>query len=100
MLNQPPKFDFHYVVYLKSDPAKEPIAVGDSALRTLADASFKTGRPKADFELRSCGSLPDCLARCRKKRTSSSVPFTALHRIAERRDQGGFGDALTGRGVR
>ena len=62
MLNQPPKFDFHYVVYLKSDPAKEPIAVGDSALRTLADASFKTGRPKADFELRSCGSLPDCLA--------------------------------------
>jgi hypothetical protein len=51
MLNQPPKFDFHYVVYLKSDPAKEPIAVGDSAPGTLAGAAHKTGRPKADFEL-------------------------------------------------
>jgi len=36
---------------LKSDPAKEPIAVGDSAPGTLADAAHKTGRPKADFEL-------------------------------------------------
>jgi hypothetical protein len=31
--------------------AKEPIAVGDNAPRTLADAAHKTGRPKADFEL-------------------------------------------------
>lgn len=51
MLNQPPKFDFHYVVYFKDDPAKEPIAVGDSAPGTLADAARKTGRPKSDFEL-------------------------------------------------
>jgi len=51
MLNQSPKFDFHYVVYLKSDPAQESIAVGDSAPGTLADAAHKTGRPKADFEL-------------------------------------------------
>jgi hypothetical protein len=37
---------------LKIDPAQEPITVGDSALGTLADAVHKTGRPKADFELR------------------------------------------------
>jgi hypothetical protein len=37
---------------LRTDPAKEPIAVGDCAPRTLADASHKTGRPKSDFELR------------------------------------------------
>jgi hypothetical protein len=52
MFNRLPEFDFHYVVYLKTDPAKEPIAVGDSAPRTLADAAHKTGRPKTDFELR------------------------------------------------
>lgn len=51
MLNRPPEFDFHYVVYLKTDPAREPIAVGESAPRALADAANKTGRPKADFEL-------------------------------------------------
>ena len=51
MLNKKPEFDFHYVVYAKDDPAQEPIAVGDSAPRTLADASHKTGRPKSDFEL-------------------------------------------------
>jgi hypothetical protein len=37
---------------LKIDPAQEPITVGDSALGTLADPVHKTGRPKADFELR------------------------------------------------
>jgi hypothetical protein len=36
---------------LKDDPAKEPIAVGDSASGTLADAAHKTGRRKEDFEL-------------------------------------------------
>jgi len=52
MLNKIPEFDQYYVAYLKDDPAKEPILVGDSAPASLADASRKTGRPKQDFELR------------------------------------------------
>jgi len=52
MLNEIPEFDLYYVAYLKDDPAKEPIAVRDSAPRTFADAAHKTGRPKEDFELR------------------------------------------------
>jgi len=30
MLNEIPEFDLYYVAYLKSDPAQEPIAVGES----------------------------------------------------------------------
>jgi hypothetical protein len=52
MLNQIPEFEDYYVVYLKDDPAKEPILVGDSAPASLADASRKSGRPKQDLELR------------------------------------------------
>jgi hypothetical protein len=43
--HQVSKFDPHYLVYLKSDPAKEPIAVGDSVPGTLADGAHKTARP-------------------------------------------------------
>jgi hypothetical protein len=35
------EFDPHYACYLKSDPAKELIAIGDSASGTLADAAHK-----------------------------------------------------------
>jgi len=52
MLNQIPEFEDYYALYLKDDPAKEPILVGDSAPAALADAARKTGRPKQDFELR------------------------------------------------
>lgn len=52
MLNKIPEFEDYYAVYLKDDPVKEPILVGDSAPAALADASRKTGRPKQDFELR------------------------------------------------
>lgn len=45
------KFDPHSLVYLKSDPAKEPIAVGDSAAATLVDAAHKTDRLESEFEL-------------------------------------------------
>ena len=41
-----------YVAYLKDDPAKEPISASYSALGALAEAAHKTGRAKADFELR------------------------------------------------
>jgi len=40
------------VAYLKDDPAKEPIAANYSAPGVLAEAAHKTGRAKADFELR------------------------------------------------
>ena len=52
MLNKIPEFDHHYVAYLKDDPAKEPIAASYSAPGVLAEAAHKTGRAKADFELR------------------------------------------------
>ena len=41
-----------YVAYLKDDPAKEPVATSYSAPGVLAEATHKTGRAKADFELR------------------------------------------------
>ncbi len=52
MLHNIPEFDLCYVAYLKDDPAKEPIAVSYSAPGVLAEAAHKTGRAKADFELR------------------------------------------------
>jgi hypothetical protein len=47
-----PEFEDYYALYLKDDPAKEPILVGDSAPAALADAARKIGRPKHDLELR------------------------------------------------
>ena len=46
------QFDLYYVAYLKDDPAKEPIATSSSAPGVLAEAAHRTGRAKADFELR------------------------------------------------
>jgi hypothetical protein len=47
-----PEFDLYYVAFLKDDPAKEPIAASYSAPGVLSEATHKTGRAKADFELR------------------------------------------------
>jgi hypothetical protein len=55
MLNKIPEFDYFYVTYLKDDPAKEPIAASYSAPGVLTEAAHKTGRAKADFELREIG---------------------------------------------
>ena len=53
MLNKTPELDHYYVAaYLKDDPAKEPITASYSAPGVLAEAAHKTGRAKADFELR------------------------------------------------
>jgi hypothetical protein len=52
MLEKIPEFDLYYVAYLKSDPAKEPVAASYSAPGVLSEAAYKTGRAKADFELR------------------------------------------------
>jgi hypothetical protein len=52
MLNKIPEFDLYYVAYLKDDPAKEPVATSSSVPGVLAEAAHKTGRAKADFELR------------------------------------------------
>jgi hypothetical protein len=52
MLNKIPEFDLYYIAYLKDDPAKEPVATSYSAPGALAEAAHKTGRAKADFELR------------------------------------------------
>jgi hypothetical protein len=37
MLSPDPHFDYHFVAYLKDDPAQEPIAIGYSIPRILAD---------------------------------------------------------------
>jgi hypothetical protein len=55
MLNKIPEFDLYYVAYLKDDPAKEPVAASYSAPGVLAEAAHKTGRAKADFQLREIG---------------------------------------------
>ena len=52
MLHKIPEFDHYYVAYLRGDPAKEPVAASYSAPGVLAEAAHKTGRAKADFELR------------------------------------------------
>jgi hypothetical protein len=52
MLHKIPEFDHYYVAYLKDDPAKEPVATSYSAPGVLAEAAHRTGRSKADFELR------------------------------------------------
>jgi hypothetical protein len=52
MLHNIPDFDLYYVACLKDDPAKEPIAASYSSPGVLAEAAHKTGRAKADFELR------------------------------------------------
>jgi hypothetical protein len=53
MLSKSPEFDLCYVAYPKDDPAKEPIAASYSARGVLVvEAAHKTGRAKADFELR------------------------------------------------
>lgn len=52
MLHKIPEFEWYPVAYLKDDPAKEPISASYSALGALAEAAHKTGRAKADFELR------------------------------------------------
>jgi hypothetical protein len=51
---EPTLFTFCLSIELRltnNDPAKEAVAVGYSIPGTMADASPKTGRPKADFEV-------------------------------------------------
>jgi hypothetical protein len=52
MLEKVAEFDLDYVAYLRSDPAKEPVAASYSAPGVLSEAAHKTGRAEADFELR------------------------------------------------
>ena len=52
MLNKIPEFDWYYVAFLKDNPAREPIAASYSSPGVLVEAAHKTGRAKADFELR------------------------------------------------
>lgn len=39
----------YFLAHLTDDPAKEPIAVGESIPRIIADASIKTGRDRNAF---------------------------------------------------
>lgn len=46
-----PDFEHYYLEYSKHDPAKEPLATGESIPAIMAQASAKTGRPRDDFEV-------------------------------------------------
>jgi hypothetical protein len=50
-LHPKPDFERYFVVYAKSDPAKEPLSTGESTPAIIADASRKTGRPRDDFDV-------------------------------------------------
>ena len=50
-LHPTPDFDRYFVAYAKDDPAKEPLATGESIPRIIADAAARTGRDRPDFEV-------------------------------------------------
>jgi hypothetical protein len=41
----------YFSAHLTNDPAREPVAVGSSIPRTIADAAIKTGRDRKDFSV-------------------------------------------------
>jgi hypothetical protein len=41
----------YFSAHLTDDPAREPVAVGSSIPRTIADAAIKTGRDRNDFSV-------------------------------------------------
>jgi hypothetical protein len=47
-----PDFEPEYFsAHLTNDPAREPMAIGSSIPRTIADAAIKTGRDRKDFSV-------------------------------------------------
>jgi hypothetical protein len=46
-----PEWDRFYAVYVRTDPAREPLAASESIPEALATAANKTGRPRSDFEV-------------------------------------------------
>ena len=47
-----PDFEVEYFsVHLTCDPAREPVAVGSSIPRTIADAATKLGRDRNEFSI-------------------------------------------------
>lgn len=50
-----PEFNRYFVAYLKDDPAKEPLATGESIPGIIADAAAKTGRLRNEFEVEEIG---------------------------------------------
>jgi hypothetical protein len=46
-----PEFNRYFVAYLRTDPAKEPLATGESIPGIIADAAAKTRRHRTDFEV-------------------------------------------------
>ena len=47
-----PVFDYYFKACRKGDASGKAVAVGDSAVRVLADASEITGLPRDNFEVR------------------------------------------------
>jgi hypothetical protein len=41
----------YFSAHLTNDPAKEPVAVGESIPRIIADAATKTGRDRKEFSV-------------------------------------------------
>ena len=47
----PEREEEYFAAYLSDDPAREPVAIGWSIPRTIADAAIKTGRDRKDFSV-------------------------------------------------
>jgi hypothetical protein len=47
----PEREEGYFAAYLSDDPAREPVAIGWSIPRTIADAAIKIGRDRKDFAL-------------------------------------------------
>ena len=62
MLNQIPEFEDYYALFLKDDPAKEPILVGDSSPASLADDNHASNGTDADRH--TANSKQQCRHRC------------------------------------
>jgi hypothetical protein len=47
----PEREEEYFAAYLSDDPAREPVAVGSSIPRTIADAATRLGRDRHEFSV-------------------------------------------------
>jgi hypothetical protein len=50
-LNPDPGFEYYFKACRKGDPEAKAVAIGESPVRVLADASEITGLPRDNFEI-------------------------------------------------
>jgi hypothetical protein len=58
-----PEFDYYYKACRKGDLEAKAVAVSQSAVRALADASEITGLPRDNFEVHEISKIEFCAFR-------------------------------------